>query len=269
VEPVEVDYFTEAVWEKRISMTEIEEEKSVQKSTFQFGYINVNKQPKLYKKIRERSFENIGYGPITLPPFEYDTTGLCLLPSRDWKGRLDDKDKRYAGAAVYGLSYILKRMAPSLCMGDVSDIDTDVSLAEKNSEQWESALYLYDSIEGGVGYGEKVFELIEEALKLCFQVIEECECEGGCPSCVPPLPPGVENEELAEFLIESNGAVECTRSLLTCLLTGKVILPRIKIQKRMLKPALEPPPEDEEQKKLRRRLSRANDLLKKKRERLH
>ena len=43
-----------------------------------FGYMHVNPQPKLYKKIKESTFENIGYRPITLAPFEYDTTGFLF-----------------------------------------------------------------------------------------------------------------------------------------------------------------------------------------------
>ncbi len=269
VEPVEVDYYTEAVWEKRISLTEEEDRKEVQGHQLIFGFINVNKQPKLYKKIRERSLENIGYGPITLPCFEYDTTGFCLLPGKSWKQALDAKDKRYAGAAMYGLSYILKRVAPSLCMGDRDDIETDVSLAEENREIWKSAFYLYDSIEGGVGYGEKIYELLTESFTLCRDIITECECKTGCPSCVPPLPPGVENEELAELLVESNAALECTKSLLTSLLTSKVELPEVKIFKQLI-PFTGPEPKvDKEAIALKNRLKKASGILKKKREREH
>jgi len=63
VEEVNVDYYTEAVWENRVEMTEQESEQRRHEAVLRFGYIHVNKQPKLYKKIRERTYENIGYGP--------------------------------------------------------------------------------------------------------------------------------------------------------------------------------------------------------------
>ena len=50
VEEVNVDYYTEAVWENRIEMTEEEEEKELQQSLLKFGFVHVNKQPKLKKK---------------------------------------------------------------------------------------------------------------------------------------------------------------------------------------------------------------------------
>lgn len=269
VKPIEVDYYTEASWEKRITLNDIQEKKSINGHLVQFGYINVNKQPKLYKKIKEKSYENIGYGPITLPPFEYDTTGFCIAPSKKWQMAQHEVDKRYVGASLYGFSYILKRVGPSLCMGDVNDIDTDVSLSESEEEKWESALYLYDTIEGGVGYGEKIFELLSETLQLCLQVINECECSHGCPACVPPLPPGVENNELADFLIESNGAVACTSAMLHHLLSGKITMPKINTEKRIISSKISPVLEDMEKLKNVQRLKKAAKLLKKKRERQH
>lgn len=269
VDEVNVDYYTEAVWENRVEMTEQESEEARHEAVIRFGYIHVNKQPKLYKKIRERTYENIGYGPITLPPFEYDTTGFSLQVPPAWRKALDEKDRRYLGAALYGLGYILRRAGPSLCMADSEDIETDVSLFEEENQTWQSALYLYDAHEGGVGYAEKICEKFGEALALCHDILRACECEAGCPACVPPLPPGVKSEELEQLLVESNAARACTDSLLNALIHGAVELPEICVTERARGPAAPPPPEDEEALKLSSRLHKAAGILKRKREREH
>lgn len=269
VEEVNVDYYTEAVWENRLDMTEEESREELNQAPLAFGYVHVNKQPKLYKKIRERTFENIGYGPITLSPFEYDTTGLSLRPPPEWRAALAAKDKRWESAALYGLSYILKRSAPSLCMADVNDIETDVSLSEEQTQTWKSALYLYDAHEGGVGYAEKIFERFVNALELCRSILTECDCAAGCPSCVPPLPPGVDNEELEQLLVESDASVTCAQSLLTVLLEGRIELPEVTFHDVPVSDPVVPPPEDEEQKKLSRRLSKASDMMQTRRARRH
>ena len=54
VEKVNADYFTEAVWEGRVELTEKYEDKKLNEAGLEFGNIYVNKQPKLYKKIREK-----------------------------------------------------------------------------------------------------------------------------------------------------------------------------------------------------------------------
>ncbi len=86
---------------------------------------------------------------------------------------------------------------------------------------------------------------------------------------MPPLPPGVNDEELETFLVESDAALQCTRSLLTALLTGRIAPPKIKTVRRKLSRAVDPEPEDQDAKKLRARLSKASGILKKKRARLH
>ncbi|MBP87337.1 MAG: ATP-dependent helicase [Planctomycetaceae bacterium] len=269
VEPVDVDYYTEAVWESRVTLTESLDRYELGEAPLEFGYINVNRQPKLYKKIRERTLENIGYGPITLDPFLYDTTGFSLHPPSEWRQEMERTDKRHIGAALYGLSYILKRTAPNLCLGDPQNIETDVSLTELEDGEWKSALYLYDTIEGGVGYAEKVFEVFKDALTLAQAVIDECSCNAGCPSCVTALPPGVADEDLEQLLLESNASVACTRSLLTALLTGKVMAPDIKYHEVAPPIEITLPEQDLEAQRLQQRLGKASQILQGKRARVH
>lgn len=269
VEIVNVDYYTEAVWESRVEMSDIEEDVEHGDAKLQFGYIHVNRQPKLYKKIKERSYENIGYGPITLPPFEYDTTGFCLRFSKEWEATMRKHDVRYIGAGIHGLAYVLKLVAPSFCMGDKGDVETDVSLMHQSEEEWKSALYLFDSIEGGVGYGEKIFDKLNDVMRFCLDILKECECESGCPACVPTMPPGVEDEALTYLMTESNAAVACTKSLLTHWVQGEIVIPKVEEIKTTLVKEVEVEPEDPERLKMRRRLGKAAEILKKHRKRDH
>jgi DEAD/DEAH box helicase domain-containing protein len=266
---VEVDYYTEAVWESRVALTESLDQATLHGAALEFGYVNVNRQPKLYKKIRERTLENIGYGPITLEPFVYDTTGFSLHLPVAWRDTVAEQDKRHVGAALHGLGYLLRRIAPSLCLGDIRDIETDVALHEQADGGWESALYLYDTVEGGVGYAEKIFEVLDAALRLCLEVIDGCPCDAGCPACVTALPSGIEDQQLEQLLVESNAAVACTRSLLTALLHGRIELPEVLSRELTPQPALVPPAVDAEQERLRLRLAKAGRILKEKRARIH
>ena len=269
VDPVDVDYYTEAVWESRITLTDSLDKDTLHGADLEFGYVNVNRQPKLYKKIRERSLENIGYGPITLEPFIYDTTGFSLHPPAAWRQAVEALDKRHTGAALYGLSYILRRTAPSLCLGDTQDIETDVSLTKLDNGDWESALYLYDTIEGGVGFAEKIFEIFSEALRLCETIINDCECAAGCPSCVTAMPPGVGDEDLERLLVESDASLQCTRSLLAALCRGEVLLPEVTFHELAQQDGIVPPEADADMERLKERLGKAGQILQKKRARIH
>lgn len=268
VEKVQLDYFTEAVWESMVEMTSEELNQEIRDSILRFGYIKVSKQPKLYKKIKERSYENVGYGPITLPPFVYETTGFSIFLPGEWLEKVRAIDTRYPDSALYGLSYLLKHTATSICMGDVSDIQTDVANCDHTRNTWKSALFLYDSHEGGVGYSEKIYHKMDEALKLAFEVLNECECESGCPSCVPPVIPMVANQEVENLFVESNASVECTRSLLKFYLTGEYEEPRVRFHENQMSPVPKSE-EDLENELLRAKLKKSAEILKKKRDRIH
>jgi len=305
VEPVEVDYYTESEWESRLDLTAEEGRKAVHGADLRFGALHVNRQPKLFKKVRERSLENVGYGPITLPPFEYDTVGFALRVPEPWGRALDARDKRLVPAALFGLRYILRHAAASVSMADPGDLETDLAPLDREGESreerptlneereepprvpagpdaegfeplpppvwadmaFESALFLYDRLEGGAGYAEKVFEKIEDTLSLCRRMIRECPCENGCPACVPPLPPGVNDEDLELFLVESNAGRVCTLSLLDALLDGTVAVPDIQTVTRDWDPPVAAPAPDSAALLLRGKLNRAAGALREKRKR--
>lgn len=126
---------------------------------------------------------------------------------------------------------------------------------------------MYDRLEGGAGYAEKVFEKIEETLELCRRMIRECTCENGCPACVPPLPPGVHDENLELFLVESNAVRVCTLSLLDALLDGVVAVPEVTTVTHDWQQPVAAPEPDQEAIQLNRKLNRAADALRAKRKR--
>ena len=57
-------------------------------------------------------------------------------------------------------------------------------------------MILYDRYPGGLGYSEKGYAEIETLLAICRQMVAECPCEEGCPSCVglPNLRPAIHSD---------------------------------------------------------------------------
>jgi DEAD/DEAH box helicase domain-containing protein len=45
---------------------------------------------------------------------------------------------------------------------------------------------LYDLVPAGIGFSEKLFEIHVDLLKQALDLVRECACEDGCPSCVGP-----------------------------------------------------------------------------------
>ena len=46
---------------------------------------------------------------------------------------------------------------------------------------------VYEVYPGGVGYAARLFQLHEELLRSAAELVADCPCAAGCPSCVGPL----------------------------------------------------------------------------------
>jgi DEAD/DEAH box helicase domain-containing protein len=46
------------------------------------------------------------------------------------------------------------------------------------------ALFIYDRYAGGMGYAERAMDHIEALFGAALEVLRNCSCDNGCPSCV-------------------------------------------------------------------------------------
>ena len=48
------------------------------------------------------------------------------------------------------------------------------------------SVVLYDQVPAGIGFSQKLYEMQETLLASALQLVTECGCDDGCPSCVGP-----------------------------------------------------------------------------------
>ena len=73
----------------------------------------------------------------------------------------------------------------------VNEADQLENLPSEILGRFDPTLYLYDNIPGGMGLASQLFDLFPRLLEHAGQMLENCPCEEGCPSCVgPPLEVG-------------------------------------------------------------------------------
>jgi DEAD/DEAH box helicase domain-containing protein len=98
-------------------------------------------------------------------------------------------------SGLAGLSYVLSQLAPLFLMCDPSDlgVHTDAVGAVRashgmpaNAEEARPSIFIYDQVPAGIGFSEKLFELHDELIARALELVTECECKDGCPSCVGP-----------------------------------------------------------------------------------
>jgi DEAD/DEAH box helicase domain-containing protein len=70
-------------------------------------------------------------------------------------------------------------------------------------------VFVYDGHEGGAGFAERGFERAAQWLRSTLEVIADCECDHGCPSCIQSPKCGNGNEPL-----DKRGALDLLGALL-------------------------------------------------------
>jgi DEAD/DEAH box helicase domain-containing protein len=88
-------------------------------------------------------------------------------------------------SGLSGLAYVLGNLAPLFLMCDAGDLGTHVEPVE-NKTFGQPTVVLYDSVPAGIGFSEKLFEMHEELMARALELVSDCPCSDGCPSCVGP-----------------------------------------------------------------------------------
>jgi DEAD/DEAH box helicase domain-containing protein len=88
-------------------------------------------------------------------------------------------------SGLAGLAYVLGNLAPLFLMCDSGDLGTHIEPVE-NKTFGQPTVVLYDSIPAGIGFSQKLFEIHDELIARALELVSECPCADGCPSCVGP-----------------------------------------------------------------------------------
>jgi DEAD/DEAH box helicase domain-containing protein len=88
-------------------------------------------------------------------------------------------------SGLAGLAYVLSNLAPLFLMCDTGDLGTHVEPVESQNFG-QPTVVLYDLIPAGIGFSQKLFEMHNELMARALELVSECACADGCPSCVGP-----------------------------------------------------------------------------------
>ena len=208
VRPVDVDYYTDASLAVDLRVLREEEARAGQSragraaATQAHGEVAVTYLATLFKKIKLHTHENVGWGKIRLPQDDLHSTAYWLtLPDVGAGPRPADPE-----AALLGVGQLLRHVAPLLLMSEPADLQLAIQV--KSPHTGQPTLFLWESVPGGVGFSERLFDVGGQLLDLAREIVAGCACLEGCPGCVGPpavLGQGVKAHTLA--LLREHGGV--------------------------------------------------------------
>jgi DEAD/DEAH box helicase domain-containing protein len=179
VERRDLDYYTQSVQTSAIRIDEVDEEDEYRGGLVAFGDVTVTTSIPMFKKIRFHSRDSLGFEQLELPPQLLETVAMWFAPPAEVAAVLAD-EKLIVGEALIGIANVLVEVAPFFVMCDTQDVGTVVDSRNLGRD----ALFLHDRYPGGMGFARRCLDQFDEILQTVAEVIRNCGCPDGCPSCV-------------------------------------------------------------------------------------
>ena len=190
-----VDYHTMV-----LNQTDINIKKKLSKTkygnlTIHFGELTVSEDYFKYKKMQFS--KSVGTYPLDLPPLKFNTKGLWFTIPKSVKDTLEDmfpnEEEVFAGG-LHGAEHALIGLFPLHTMCDRFDIGGLSTNYHKDTQ--EATIFIYDGYEGGIGICEKAVDVFVDLLKSTLDLLNNCNCQSGCPACIYSPKCGNDNKPL-------------------------------------------------------------------------
>ncbi len=190
-----VDYHTMVLNDTEVNIVSCDFKKQYGNLIINFGQVDVKKNYYRYKKMQHSKV--LGTYPLDLPPLKFTTKGLWFTIPENVKEDLMElypDDEEVFEGGLHGAEHALIGLFPLQVMCDRFDIGGMSTPYHSHTE--EATIFIYDGYEGGIGICEKAVDAFVELLKSTIDLIKECKCKYGCPSCIYSPKCGNDNKPL-------------------------------------------------------------------------
>ena len=163
--------------------------------TIHFGELTVSEDYFKYKKMHFS--KPIGTYLLDLPPLKFNTKGLWFTIPKSVKDTLEDmfpnEEEVFAGG-LHGAEHALIGLFPLHTMCDRFDIGGLSTNFHEDTQ--EATIFIYDGYEGGIGITEKAVDVFVDLIDSTIDLLNNCDCKSGCPSCIYSPKCGNDNKPL-------------------------------------------------------------------------
>jgi DEAD/DEAH box helicase domain-containing protein len=185
-----VNYYTEALKDVDVAIKKTLEESNI---GVKVGLGELSTTEIYHTYLTKTYDEVIKRTPLSLPPLSFSTVGLWFIIPEQIREEIESQGLDFAGG-LHAAEHAMIAMSPIFAMCDRWDIGGLSTPMHPNTG--EPTIFIYDGFEGGIGISETLYKNIKPLFEKTLELIENCECKEGCPSCIYSPKCGNENKPL-------------------------------------------------------------------------
>jgi len=202
--PTWADYHTRVLHDKEITVERDIDERRLpgrEDVTVRFAEVTMRKRITGFERRDAKRGEPIARETLDLPETTLRTRALYFTQpdsmQADLRATAMDLEDSFEGA-IHAAEHALISLFPLQVLCDRRDIGG--LSTPRHPHTGESTIFVYDGYPGGVGLTREGYRRLPEMLGRTRELLAECPCDDGCPSCVQSPHCGNANDPLSKGL---------------------------------------------------------------------
>ncbi len=187
----DVDYYTDTLRRTDLAIRRELDRWTRDWGTLHVGEVQASEQVVGY---RTRQYDRtLGLHGLDLPEQTFETVALWVTLPDGLRQQVEAGGGDWAGG-LHAAEHALIAMTPVYAMCDRWDIGG--LSTPLHPDTGASTVFIYDGHPGGVGISEKTADLFRELAQTTYELVRDCGCDEGCPSCIYSPKCGNNNDTL-------------------------------------------------------------------------
>ena len=160
-----------------------------------FGSCTVDKNVTYFRKKHIKSMKIFERVKLNLPAIQFSTECLVVTIPRAIVDSVDGNDPTHEGNdprtkgfrnlhhALHTVEHCLRSVVPLFCNCHASEVGGPICDASELNCRWPKVI-LFDDSAGGLGIVKCAFGCVSKIISTAYQIVNDCPCKSGCPSCI-------------------------------------------------------------------------------------
>ncbi len=166
---------------------------SRQRFTSAWVRVRVTEKVVSYERHRVKDQSLLSEHKLNLPPRIFESQAVLLTVPDLWRKHCQERKLDFSGG-IHAAEHVLIAALPTQVICERWDLGGLSTLVHPQVDQ--PCIFVYDGYPGGVGLAQKGLDVLDTWVKAARDMVEGCECEDGCPSCVQSPKCGSRNQPL-------------------------------------------------------------------------